>query len=205
MSKGKSWFLISYAPLTPVDTQLYESRETIEKMMPKLETSFSGEVGKAYACAWARTKDSGVMPVFVLDRAKEIYDHLVAWSEGRPEVWFKLYFYKTKKRYAIILFPEIEKSIARFKFRMALGNVDYNEKDDKIEVICHPLLFTSANLGMINKVPLAPKMSLGLLDKNDYNPKGDPMVINDPHELGPFTVGDPGLLTQYFDDLLKPA
>lgn len=204
MSEGTKWFLVSYVPLLQPDFRIFNTEEAVRKFLPVFSKGVTRH-GQAEACLWARKSDGAIMPVFALERAKEIVDHLKMWSEEKPSDWFKLYVYQTKKKYAVILFPDIQRSIGRFKFRLALGDPGQpfvDEKKDTIEIVCHPLLFTSLDLGMIKKVQLTSPVTLGIIEWKGLNTK-DLTANPEPFEIGPFELGDNTNMKRYFDSLLE--
>jgi len=68
--------------------------------------------GNAKCCLWA-FKDDRPSPVLVLDRGREIGNHLLRWAEGDPVGWFGFHLHVSGDRYAVALVPDFRKSIDR--------------------------------------------------------------------------------------------
>lgn len=89
------YLIISYAPLIPLtpNTASLKSEETnkLQKILENLRQ------GSAKACLWVM-KDDKPTPIFLIDQAKAIYEHLVAWSENEPEKWFQLAWVSQEKK-----------------------------------------------------------------------------------------------------------
>jgi hypothetical protein len=134
------------------------------------------------------------MPVLALERAPAIAEHLAEWAGNEPARWFKLYLREREGRYALVLFPELEHSLERFKFAHLLEGGD-PIADGRVQVITWPLHFVSGagtayaavqdRIGTSVRVGL---VDLALLDPDDPF-RLDAAAIRD---LGPFEVGDPG-------------
>ncbi len=74
-------------------------------------------------------------PIFIIDRPKEIWDNSVAWSENNPQDWFYCGIRSNKNEIVIALFPNVEKSLERFKKNQQLLDLDNNN----INIIYHPI------------------------------------------------------------------
>jgi hypothetical protein len=110
--KAPVHLVISYVPLlrgkAGATIPLAHARETLG---PMLET----DAGHVEAVVWACDDDGSPWPILVLDRADEIFEHLVEWAEGSPAAWFKLAWTTRRDSYALALMPRVDKSVERYK------------------------------------------------------------------------------------------
>jgi len=148
--------------------------------------------GNVEACLWAQiSEEEGVVPVFVLDRAHEVADHLVEWAENDLDRWFALCFQERGDLYTALLMPNIDESIRRFKQAQMIINRSKPPEDAKYTAIFHPLKFTSQSENTFKKVRdrIRDRSNVGFLDITDID-KDNPLDINeeDIKSIGPFNV-----------------
>ncbi len=62
-------------------------------------------------------------PVFVLEQAAAITEHLVEWSEGDRGSWFRLALGQYRGRYALALLPDLTRSRERFTLARRLAGL----------------------------------------------------------------------------------
>jgi hypothetical protein len=105
--------VISYVPLLTnepfrVEADSDEIIETIGSSMD-LASNFASAKG----CAWV--KNDGVpSPILILDKGDDVVEHLISWSEGKPEEWFNLVAVEmVDGGYNVVLMPRVGKSIER--------------------------------------------------------------------------------------------
>lgn len=168
--KPEKIIVVSYIPLfyaslpavTDADT------DTIEHLLNKY-----GQHSYVNACAWVADEKTPE-PVFIMERAEEIYEHLMFWSGDKPEAWFKFFLKFKESGYNTILFPDVKKSIYRLKYgrQEYFGDSD-NLDTDNYYVITLPLTADIEQSGLIDKVkPIIEGNSttrLGFLDIGDFN------------------------------------
>jgi hypothetical protein len=138
--------LLSYIPLYPYDAA------SAGKLVPPSELKDLPDV-RVLGCIWAR-RDDGVEPLFVLDNAKSVVDHLLSWCEGKPEIWFT-YFIGTKdSAYAIGLVPNLDMSVKRWEFGHRLNNPesDLDIANLAFQVYFNPLMFQSGSSATFNQI-----------------------------------------------------
>lgn len=199
MQKPTDYICLSYIPLLLGDHNTLNERKLPDNILEKVR---DGEkLGMAESCLWCRYKGQ-IAPVFVLERSKEIKEHLVTWSEQKPGEWFKLYFVKKQDRYGVVLMPILSKSISRFKLAQLHLNETIITDKDKIILYFRPLQFLSKNRGMLDKVQLLDSHYLGLIDTKDLN-LADLRSSPEPDFIGPFEVGDPEEYKWFFENLMK--
>jgi hypothetical protein len=141
------------------------------------------------ACLWTEVS-SEPTPVFAVDRAGEVVQHIRTWSEGHPEEWFALHVRvdPVQRRYHVALAPDLRKSKTRFTAdRRTLGKP--LPDDIEIVMVCLPLAFTYSALGVAAHLTLPARLRLGFLDGSvDLR---YPSRLPDPEFLGPFQVNPP--------------
>lgn len=142
-----SVLLLSYIPLYPYDAA------TAGKLVPPSELKDRPEV-HVLGCIWARRVDGGVEPMFVLDNAKAVVDHLLAWCEGKPECWFTYFMGVKDSSYAIGLVPNLDMSVKRWEFGYRLNNPesDLDISSLAFQVYFTPLMFQSGNSATFEQI-----------------------------------------------------
>jgi hypothetical protein len=180
---------MSYFPLSPMDRPGELHQITKEDPLPKgiqdcLENQ--SELSEAKSCLWCRYGEK-ITPVFAMKGGREICTHLTKWAEEKPGEWFTLYVIRHDTRYAIVLFPNMRKSIERFKVMQLHFNGVIIPEDAKIHVICKPLIFLSMNVGMLEKIQIGNQLHLGFLDVSEVDMK-DVHSSPEPDFVGPFEV-----------------
>lgn len=145
--------------------------------------------GHIEACLWAADGEH-VTPVFIMDKAHAIADHLSEWSEERPGEWFALCFAEREGRYAAILFPNINQSVARFRVaRLHCYEEIVTAKD--YQVLFRPLCLVSSLQHIFSQVRcrIPEQSSVGFLDAGDVD-RGNPLDVDAERikMVGPFGV-----------------
>jgi len=205
MSKGGIRFIvISYVPLLAGDAGVTldpDDAPAIVQFMDSLPD------GCADGCIWFM--DDGVpCPVFVMPGAREIADHLAAWSEGSPADWFDLHVKSRGEKYAVVLMPRIQKSVDRFGIAYHLRTGYPVPHDASYSILFKPLRFsTGSSLAFRGVRKLIGRTSLlGLIDPADLHPtdisKTDPAKVR---MVGPFQIGPNKGVEAYLDGLLDVA
>jgi hypothetical protein len=173
------YVVISYCPLLtgptwPMQDLKSEDAEAFVKTMEELPS------GSAKGCLWVSNDDKGITPVFLFENASAIYEHLMFWSEDKPEEWFEYIFREKGGRYAIVCFPRLQKSIERWKINFQLNVGFPPHPQAKYSLLFKPLHFISQSANIFNKIKKQLKskeLSIGLLDwAGDFPP--DPSNIN---------------------------
>ena len=145
--------------------------------------------GHVEACLWL-ADGTDVMPIFMMEKAHAIADHLSEWAEGNPDEWFSLYFAERLGRYVATLFPNINRSITRFKVaRIAFYEEVITARD--YSVLFRPLCFVSGPKHVFGEVRdrLLDLSSVGFVDSRDVD-RHEPLNL-DPEAIktiGPFPV-----------------
>jgi hypothetical protein len=120
-SKKLVHYVVSYIPLLTGN-----AGQTLD-LEPSSMRAFSNMInalpdGRAEAILWGVSPEGDPWPIFVLDEAEQIFNHIVDWSEGSPTSWFNFHILSREKDYAIALIPKVEKSVERYKLAWELKN-----------------------------------------------------------------------------------
>lgn len=139
----KAVVLISYFPLfSPWLEYDYAGREysvdDLESIINKMDENNSGVV---HGCMWVYD-ENGPQPIMIVDRAKELADHLIQWAEQEPSEWFEIAVNSKDDKYAIVLMPNIQRSINRWKFAHFARHGE--DVDYKFNVLFDPIHFVSS-------------------------------------------------------------
>ncbi len=112
-----------------------------ERAAQLLEPASESNAGHVEAVVWARDDSGTPWPVLVLERAAEVFEHLVEWSEGSPATWFKLAWTVNEDEYALALLPRVDKSVERYKLARRLASGKDVPSDATFQVVFKPVLF----------------------------------------------------------------
>lgn len=215
-----STFIVSYFPMIcecisrfdrtslfePGDEATTKVKEFVEKFRVEFEPR--SKLSGATACLWMLRDESSKEPiaVLVLERAKEIGEDLKLWAEGKPEEWFDAEIGQLGDRYAIVLLPRFEKSIARQKVA-TLIDLEEIFDSDKYTIMFSPLHFVSLSSNAFNGIKhnIGKKITIYVIDKEYVDPD-HPFDFrqSDLFELGTFDVPGPDSTGKpYLRDLLE--
>jgi hypothetical protein len=176
------------------------------------------EAGQATACLWANypfdNHPTTIIPVLVLDKAKDIVQHLKTWSDGDLVNWFKLLVYHRptdRSRYCVILMPDTIRSVERYHLARELLHGEPRPsaaelKEWKYQVVFRPLSFGAASSLVYARLAdtlSTLHMHLGIVDSSDIDVNNPGNLDHNKIEvLGPFKRGDPAPMLQYLDSFL---
>lgn len=102
-----------------IDEQMRSAKEMLDLAQKQ-------HLGQAKGILWV-IKDGKGVPVFILDRARDIYDDLHIYSEGHIEKFFTLNIAYNSGGIVAALIPNFEKVIERFNYRMKLEDIEMAE------------------------------------------------------------------------------
>lgn len=206
--------LLSYIPLL-----MAEGGE--EFNLADIPKEFSDNLGNCgstiNACIWIGGEDGKPMPVFIVKKAKEIVEHMSMWTENDIAGWFKLYFREIGGKYGIVLFPNINKSIERYKQAYLHHHGEFFPENKRIgNVVTRPLTFISSKEHIFGRVKenIGTHTKVGFLERglkqNLSNFSAADLNINDVHMIGPIEVkwatGATDIrLEKYLDPLIRKA
>lgn len=126
--------------------------------------SDSSDIAESPGCIWVSDDSVGgsspFAPVFLIPNAAEVYHDLYGWSDNQPDKWFTLDWAVADDRYSIVLMPNLDESIKRFRLRNLIEHEDLSS-GDKI-ILFQPLRFRSQ--------PMLQSRSLnGLIDMSGFD------------------------------------
>lgn len=213
IQQKQSAILLSYLPLLWPHGQ-FQAGQLIHDTPERLTNHISDAVnrslkyGTAVACLWTNF-DEGITPIFILEKGKEIARHLRWWAEGAPEKWFKLYFHDGgETKYAIALYPDLDRSVSRQKTSYAIMNGITMPTDTKYTLLFKPLFhWTKSDSGpttftkLKDKLPLpGQRCQLGIVDAADFDMEHPLDLAPDKIDIvGKFEIGKPEDVKSYFD------
>lgn len=120
--------------------------------------------GQASALLWL-ADSGGVLPVFVLDEADAIADHLLDWCGGAVGDWFALCLGDRGPRAVAVLVPNLTRPIGQFEAAAA-----DRMKTDGFELLVRPLFFVSRRshaFGLVGRA-VTSSTRVGLLDATAF-------------------------------------
>jgi len=169
--------LISYFPLVNVDNltpgETVDAND-LDAMSDIYDRISSEHSGRAKGVIWLHypldeeTDVESAVPMSIMDRAKEIADHLTKWSEDQIAKRFDLYFDDRPEGYAIALIPNIDESIRRWKLARLIYHEDAVDDND-FQVIFSPLSVICPKGDTYNKIKGFVKnpTQIGFVDTKD--------------------------------------
>lgn len=147
-------------------TDLENDMDTVKAIMDHLDEHYTA--GTVEGILWTQ-RDGTSHPVFVLEQAKEVAEHISEWAEGNPGEWFKLRLISRQLddnmvQYALVLMPDLEKGIKRMKANTGV------EEEMAYTIVFRPVTFTGRGptFGMIE--PMIPdRVKLEFIDSTDVD------------------------------------
>lgn len=178
--------VIGYIPLFLMDVHQYPPTEshTMRKWYITEAQKAFDKAPEPEFCLWGKyPQNEEVYPIIGIKDAKKVYEHILAYSENKPQEWFDVIIKLQQDKYYIVILPKFEKAIERYK----LINLHFNEAfvpDGKVMYLCKPLIFRSMNRGVLDKITIPDKIDLGFLDsehiktiQNNLNDVPEPFMI----------------------------
>jgi hypothetical protein len=83
------------------------------------------------------------VPLLAVDQSRAVVEHLIAWAEGHPEDWFHLQLEITAVQYSLVLMPDLQKSIERYRMARRILHSEVVPEGTSFKIICRPLALTS--------------------------------------------------------------
>ena len=195
----EKYIVVSYVPLLSPTVRIMQdpsvqyaaaTKETTEEIGHAIEQTPDAHVK---ACVWMIDQSSGkkeFYPVFLLDNANEVLDHLLYWTENDVRSWFSLYLEKIDdNRYVAMLFPNLSKSIQRFKLSCLQHSEYIPESGADYTLIFKPLEFLSQVATVFDKVnaQLTDEIKLGFLNTADFDQDHPENCVDKIRCIGPIT------------------
>jgi len=170
--------VLSYMPLfNRVSTNFEISGNHVEGFLKAAKASSDLAVGKGVL--WIRNDDNVLLPVFIYEEGDEIIDHLIGWSEEKPEDWFELHIVEVGEegvnKVEFLISPKFNLSIDRHKRQHPA--IDWSNQE--VKVLFTPL---STRVDKSDHVveflgDLKGVVKIGFIDL-DYLRFGDPSKLN---------------------------
>lgn len=180
-----STILISYWPLLKQTAPgaTFDSVDAIKDML--------SEANEPPILGVLWVQDDGMyVPIFIMDRAIEVADHLAQWCENEYDR-FKIYFDQRNNGYAVALIPDIDKSIDRWKLSRLMHHGDMVTGNDF--VVVYKVLGTCCIGGTTYKAvkdKLGESVKVGFIDAKDVDRTNIGNTnFNQAKFLGPFNIG----------------
>lgn len=142
MSDQNTVLLFSYVPLLD-QTQFSDVLSPNSEDLADLHAAVAEIHNCADGCLWM-LDDQTVMPVLIIPQAREIYEHLMWWSEDEPAEWFHLQIdRRADDEYVLAIVPNIERTVERWKTRWLATHSELIEDSSwqytivSLPLICH--------------------------------------------------------------------
>jgi len=165
--------VLSYLPLfTSAPANFSLSQECADDLVKAVQTSSDLAVGKGIM--WIDDDNGKRFPILIFDEGDDIFEHLITWSENKPEDWFALNIVELDDgKVEFLIAPRFMKSIER-----------HSRQFPEVDVADCKVLFAPLQV-RIDKSDqfsgwlesLGPVMEIGFIDL-DYLRLGDPTKLN---------------------------
>jgi hypothetical protein len=191
---GDQMVCFSYVPLLypPSPAGCTYDGESAKTLFESETFAGQPDLSAAVGCIWLQSETEHLMPVFLMRRGREIAEHLTTWSEGQPDKWFTLDLAAARKGYAVVLAPDVQMSIARYRVAYRLRHGHELPEDVALHVVCRPLHFVTEHGATSNPLEheISAQLPLGILDQAEFDPADPEGSIRRGSitELGPFQV-----------------
>jgi hypothetical protein len=198
--------LLSYAPMVRADDPRMAGLDLNDPKTPELITNYYDSLPDSMAngCIWIKEDNGAALPILIYPDARNIADHLVEWAEGKPEDYFHISLAEEGSSYVLLLMPELQRSVDRYRLQYKLKNKREMEESE-FNIIFRPLHVFAPNAQTYPQVKQdvpKDKMKVGLLDIRSISPD---MSYNpsDIIWIGPLRVGPPDSAKEWLEDNLK--
>lgn len=145
--------------------------------------------GSALACLWF-IDEGKANPVFVIENAKAIAEHLKWWAEGKPEDWFTLHLMERGGGYGLALMPDFKKTSDRWKIAFQLRH-GFPPPEGNENILFRPLHCASPGRMAYDRAKdhIGDTLPLRLIDAEGVTPENAGMLeIDQTLLLGEFKV-----------------
>jgi len=155
MEKMEDMIVVGYVPLLYCDRSNPSKEELVDMMTKPVQTHVHG-------CAWF-LDGTKFVPMFVIDRAAEVVEHMEIWAENKIDQWFNINWTREGDEYVVALVPDHDKSVERTRMNYQI-RVGYPlPQDIKVNVIFKFLSF----LGNMKEVDLGETTDFYVVDIKD--------------------------------------
>jgi hypothetical protein len=209
------YMIVSYFPCS------WDHITAPKTLSPKESTTLvhlvSNSVSEAEGCVWAVEEGKPPVAIFIFDDdyVDRLVDHLVHWSENRPEEWFSAVFKKIEPiGYGLALMPDLRKTEARHAIAHQIQLGYPVPEDREVTYLFKPISFFSRQLDTVRetekffgdkvRVAFAGKNAVQNGSANLGNSVEDLMRAVKAREIGevPFSLeNDGGMISQKITEL----
>lgn len=169
-----NYVVVSYVPLIKYDEvqRIYDpgkNEDIAKQLFSILDDTPAVDID---ACVWvADPRTEEICPVLVTKNAKAVYEHLKGWAENKPQKWFQVHIEKVDDRYVVILFPDLDQSISRFKTACLHFTGEIPTQDSEFTLIFRAIQFVSNNSETFDRISHLIKYPLmvGMMDIEDFS------------------------------------
>ena len=214
---AERYIVVSYVPMLKTDQKLLV--RSLEQQDAGTTIDIAAEISKALeqapdvhvqACVWMHDiATNAFSPVLLMDNAAEVANHLMAWAENDPAAWFHAYVEQIdEERYIILLFPNLSKSIQRFKLNCMQVQEFIPPSDADYTMMFKPLEFVSQGMNLFPEVSphLTDKVMVGFLDTKDFDQQNPAESVEKIRYIGPLervSKSDPDERNSYISEYVK--
>ena len=187
--------IFSYVPLLRGEPGKRFSPDEIQSLAKE---AMDSPVGNAIGAMWSLESGKS-SPTLIMDKATEIAIHLNEWAEGSPDDWFTLFYEKNGNGYALVLMPNIQKSIERMRKVMPGSEEGINYR-----VIFKPIVFQAEKSDALSAAEnyFKDETEIFVLESEFVNPeKVNANLLNHRVRLGKFKIERGGIAKNYLDDM----
>lgn len=197
---GAEFRFISYVPgvYSTNLNDMIPSAQTKSRVLKSLESAILPSIS---CVVWCGGEQCGTFPLFVMSRAKEIYEHILFWSDNSPGQWFSLVAGDTPSGYIVVLWPDTQRSYQRWKFR---ASVEHSiVVPDNPQIFAVPLLFTGPLGGNWERAKpyLGTTASVGFVDTDDFDIRSPTSSFDKWYELRNIPVADAATTAKIINDI----
>lgn len=167
MNKPEHYVVVSYWPLVDISKPKLFTKGAVQDLQDYLDSTPNVDI---IGCLWLMDNDNPI-PILVVKRAKELREHMLTWCEKDPGKWFRFCIQEAGEKYILIIYPDIERSIERFKSACLYIHNFLPADDAKYQVICSPLRFFGSSIDNYNAIKnqLSSNITIGFIDADNVD------------------------------------
>ena len=175
LEQANTFVVVSYWPLIDIDKPKIFDKDPANELQRFVEDTPEINV---MGCAWI-LKDEEPIPVLIVDRAKEIQEHMLKWCEDDPLKWFKFCIQEVDNQYVLIIYPDVEHSIQRFRLACLHFHDFIPPENAQYKVIFSPIRFLCESNTAYQSIKdqLNDRILVGFLDAKSVD-RNDPASMD---------------------------
>lgn len=187
--------LFGYWPLFEQPGNGFVDRSVLDKLP---------EIADPSMCMWLAESDQTLIAIFVVDRAREIGEHLLRWCEHKPSEWFEVAIECNGTMYGVTLCPIYQKSLNRW----AAAHPQFNVADVRVQFVFKPLTFASfvgeTFLKLEPMLRKATSVKVLLCDPSVVDVNDIDRILANVVELGEFAIAKDSYSNRWLRDYIEP-